>query len=326
MQSPSPRRTLLTLAIAVPTVDEARRIMLEGAQAASAFELRIDAMDPAQIDLAALLRDRPKPVIVTNRPTWEGGNFAGEEERRLGMLAEAAALGAEHVDCEAKAAQALDRSALGRAKLIVSSHDFHEMPDLCAAWDSCAAAGAADIAKVAGMARTVLDGIEALRVFQQRPALPTISLAMGATGVVSRILAARYGAYLTFASLPQPGRETAPGQLSLDDMRHTYRAADMTPATAVVGLVTTRPEPHATCRRYTQELQELGFDAVVVPLDPRGATIPQLKQACMPLGFRGMIIGTGAGDAWDQQGSLLRNAGQEWLPLSADAPLRLLLE
>lgn len=327
MQTPPPFRTLLTLAIAVPTVDEARRIMQEAAGEADAFELRIDAMDPAGIDLAALLRDRPRPVVVTNRPRWEGGSFEGSEARRLDLLTEAAALGAEHVDCEAKAVHALNRAALGQAKLIVSAHDFAAMPDLCVQWNQCAEVGAPDIVKVVGMAESVLDGLQALGVFRACTGLPTVSLAMGAPGVVSRILAPRYGAYLTFASLPRPGQETAPGQLSLDVMRRTYRAADMTSRTAVVGWVTRATNPHAASARFTQEFLALGFDAVVVPLcSAGGISLDPLLTACMSLGFRGMIVDDGAGAGRTNLGPLLRNDGRAWRPLSADAPLRLLLE
>ena len=42
-------------------------------------------------------------------------------------------------------------------------------------------------------------------------------MAMGETGVLTRVLARKFGAFLTFASL-EAGRESAPGQLTLADI------------------------------------------------------------------------------------------------------------
>eukprot|EP00951_Prasinocladus_malaysianus_P020120 scaffold164181_cov37-Prasinocladus_malaysianus.AAC.1 len=64
---------------------------------------------------------------------------------------------------------------------------------------------------------------------------PTIALAMGERGVVTRLLAPKYGGYLTFAALE--GRPSAPGQPTLGDMRRLYRAQSQGPGTRVFGIV-----------------------------------------------------------------------------------------
>ena len=45
---------------------------------------------------------------------------------------------------------------------------------------------------------------------------------MGERGVLSRLLAPKFGAFLTFGALSK-GRESAPGQPPLEDMRQRYR-------------------------------------------------------------------------------------------------------
>src|SRR5216684_1451189 len=68
---------------------------------ADLIELRLDSVcDP---DVAAALAGRRRPVVVTCRPTWEGGRFSGSEDDRRRILAEALALGAEYVDIEWRA-------------------------------------------------------------------------------------------------------------------------------------------------------------------------------------------------------------------------------
>src|SRR5437667_12575641 len=65
---------------------------------ADLIELRLDSVsDPS---VAGALAGRRRMVIVTCRPTWEGGRFAGSEEERKKLLGEALSLGAEYVGVE----------------------------------------------------------------------------------------------------------------------------------------------------------------------------------------------------------------------------------
>lgn len=50
---------------------------------------------------------------------------------------------------------------------------------------------------------------------------PTIALAMGEKGNITRLLAAKYGGYLTFAAL-SPERASAPGQPTIDQLKGLY--------------------------------------------------------------------------------------------------------
>jgi 3-dehydroquinate dehydratase len=61
---------------------------------ADLVELRLDSVtDP---DVAGALEGRRTPVIVTCRPRWEGGAFAGAEEERRRLLDDGLARGAEY--------------------------------------------------------------------------------------------------------------------------------------------------------------------------------------------------------------------------------------
>ena len=51
---------------------------------------------------------------------------------------------------------------------------------------------------------------------------PTIALAMGERGLISRLLAPKYGGYLTFGSLSS-GKESAPGQPTIAQLRDLFR-------------------------------------------------------------------------------------------------------
>ena len=85
----------LCVTVTGATTAELRR-QRDGVVGADLVELRLDTVaDPSP---AGALAERRGPVIVTCRPTWEGGHFAGSEEERKRILLEAWALGADYVD------------------------------------------------------------------------------------------------------------------------------------------------------------------------------------------------------------------------------------
>ncbi len=55
---------------------------------------------------------------------------------------------------------------------------------------------------------------------------------MGERGQPTRMLAAKYGGYLTFGALGG-GKESAPGQPTLHQLKHMYRLPDLTPNSQV---------------------------------------------------------------------------------------------
>ena len=99
--------------------------MKEAGKFADIVELRIDYIDNP--DLKVLLKERTKPVIVTNRAKRQGGLYTGNEADRIGLLKEAIALGAEYIDIEHDAVNEIGDA--GGTKLIASYHNFDETPD-----------------------------------------------------------------------------------------------------------------------------------------------------------------------------------------------------
>jgi len=203
------------------------------AAGADAVECRLDylATVPGEDDLRTLLADAPLPVIVTNRPVEEGGRFAGDEADRIATLAAAARIGGQFFDVELTVAPA-DRPD---AATILSHHDFNAVP---ADLDQIAAemdASPAAVNKIAFAADGPEDAFRAFDVIRACKK-PTVALAMGEAGLASRILAKKFGAFGTFASL-QRGAESAPGQLTLDEFRDLYRWDAIGPETAVYGII-----------------------------------------------------------------------------------------
>ena len=260
-----------------------RRDAIEGADL---VELRLDTVrDP---DAAAALAGRTRPVIVTCRAAWEGGFFTGSEEERRRILDQAMEQGAEFVDIEARAAFAPEMiRAHGGRRLIVSSHVFGPVPDdLEAQWDALRSSGA-EIAKLAVEAHSLTDTLRLMKLADRKgtdAATPGhVLIAMGDAGVASRILSTRISNAWTYA-----GDNVAPGQVSLSRMLNDFRFRDLTPETAVYGVVG-NPVMHSLSPvMHNAGFRCLGIDAVYLPL--LAADAPDVVAFARGLGLSGVSI------------------------------------
>lgn len=233
--TPWPARTLLGVSLAAPDTDSALAAMAEIAPLADVIELRLDLIP--HFDLVRLLAARPRPVVVTYRPRREGGQYDGDETTRLGVLRQAAALGAEVIDIEWDSFAAL--GDVSPARRMISRHYFDGMPTDFAAAHAGLAAHGAEIVKLVGMAQRLADVVPVLETLAATT-VPTVAIAMGGMGVLTRILAPRFypGAWLTYAAAAA-GQAVAPGQISIQDLRARYRAQQLTPATPLRGILST---------------------------------------------------------------------------------------
>lgn len=232
----------------------------EAAAGADLVELRLDTVD--RPDAARALAGRRVPAIVTCRAAWEGGRFEGAEEERERMLAAVLDAGAEFIDVEFTAPFRDRLVARAPDRVVVSSHDFRGVPaDLVQRFAAMRATGAA-VVKLAVLARTLADQ---LPVFALADALPAgdrhVLLAMGESGVATRVLGGRLRNEWTYAGL-----SVAPGQLALDRMRDEFALGAHSVSPRLFGVVG-RPIAHSVSPAiHNAALQAAGLDACYLPL------------------------------------------------------------
>lgn len=268
-------------------------------QGADLIEFRVDDFFTGEHDthaaenqarqLAALISQSPLPCIITCRTGAEGGHYDGPEDARIALfehLARAPGKGQHpprYIDVE-QASYA--RSANLRQKvnlalniqggvgpttpdsptsLILSLHDTHARPaDLLRRLADMYAAPAASIVKVAYQARSLRDSLELLDLHEHAPK-PTIALGMGEFGLLSRILAPKFGGFLTFAAL-RPASATAPGQPTLRDLLNLYRFRSIARTTSVYGVVGYPLGQSLSPLVHNAGFAQVGQDAVYLPL------------------------------------------------------------
>ena len=279
-------KTYIAVALGSCNTLEARRLWTECAVDADIVELRLDLME--EYDLTELLRNRPCPVIVTNRPVREGGRYEGDETERIKVLLKAAELGAEHIDCEADSYQLIKGLELGECKIILSRHNFDGMyADMQHEYKGLYNQGS-DIAKLVCTAEKMTDSVAAINVMRHATS-PVISIAMGHDGAISRILAAKYGAYLTFAA-PNNIEGTAPGQLTINMMKKTYMTDEIDCDTQVYGYISDDEISEQKLDKLNNGLRSSGKNAVVVPMQTGNETPGEIVHAYRELDFASYVV------------------------------------
>ena len=218
---------------------------------ADLVEYRVDRLADDHAAVVDLLNRSPLPCVLTCRSRSEGGEFDGTDAQRIGLIhqvAQATQLPA-YLDVEldsyqrsAALRQAIDALVTApdrdqpRPGLILSTHDFQSRPkDLLRRIETIAKVPSCRVLKVAWMARSLRDNLEVFEIIQRR-VKPTIALCMGEFGLASRVLARKFGAMLTFASLSNEGG-TAPGQPTVSDLKQLYRWNTIDQNTRIFGVI-----------------------------------------------------------------------------------------
>lgn len=239
---------------------------------ADIVEVRLDGVD--RPDPAAALDGRLRPVIVTCRPTWEGGAFDGSEEERHRLLVDAMTAGAEFVDVELRAATALEIVRMRRGRgVIVSSHRFDASDgdlDLPAQFRALRSTGA-EIVKLAvsvdSLAATVpLFELGASAGRDQADGLGHLLIAMGPRGAHTRVLAGRLRNRWTYA-----GDGVAPGQMPAAQLLGDFAFRRIRPDAALYGVVGSPIAHSLSPAMHNAGFADAGFDSVYVALDAKDA-------------------------------------------------------
>jgi len=203
-------------------------------------ELRLDWLksdSERRSFLAWLRRNRPRRAVLlaTCRRREGGGLFAGSVQAELYWLAQAREAGCLWCDLEVETLRKLRRNSIRGyslpQRILLSVHDFERMPPLNPAlgtrWR-----GEVDAIKVAGAARTIMDSTRLLRFAASLR--NCVAVPMGEVGLPARLLALRDGSALAYAPVCAA---TAPGQVSLHEMKHLYRAHALNRQTQVFAVI-----------------------------------------------------------------------------------------
>ena len=187
------------------------------------FELRLDRLAGMADEVEKVLPRLRTPLIITARDPREGGANKLRLRQRRDLLARFLSH-ADYIDVELRSARTL-RAFLAIAKAknvrrIISFHDFKSTPSarLLVMKAHNAKALGADIFKVATRTDTPMELGRLLEfITKKRVNVRLAVMGIGRLGAISRVLLARAGSVLIYASLG-PATDVE-GQLSLEQLR-----------------------------------------------------------------------------------------------------------
>ena len=278
------KKTLLAVPLtrSKPPLDE--QVSAAARAGAEVIELRVDLIrDDAAVE-ALLRQPHALPFIVTIRLPDEGGAWERSEAERIALLDRLGRYGPGYLDVELvawersaelrqKIAALCGRSDEGdrpkgdrRNTLILSHHDLQEAPaELRPVLDRLHASPA-DVLKAVFSAGDALDSCRVLAELRRLgDARRVIALAMGEAGLLTRVLAKKFGAWLTFAA-SELGAESAPGQPTVSDLRRIYRWDALSARTRIFGVIGWPVTHSLSPRLHNALMAKEQIDGVYLPL------------------------------------------------------------
>lgn len=185
---------------------------------------------------------KPRPCIIATLRTKAGGgqldvrSHSGIHKLKL-TLVEAAKRGCSWCDMETEAiGHSLSwlRSEFDalRGKIISSLHDFEETPSDLSGVRDMVERFPGEPVKAATYCNSNADSLRLLALCKGRR--DVIAVPMGEMGLPARVLALAHGSALAYAAV---GEKTAPGQLTLDEMKNLYRADKLDKRSRVYGVI-----------------------------------------------------------------------------------------
>ncbi|MDD3066410.1 MAG: type I 3-dehydroquinate dehydratase [Candidatus Gracilibacteria bacterium] len=205
---------------------EAKKLISKAGKAADIIEVWLDGVeDLNQAKVAAIVKLTKKPVILNLKDKKEKGVFRGKDSERFALLTKSKAA---YVDLPlsfpAKLIQQF-RKENPQTKLILSFHDFTEMPSIQALrqLSKKAIQLKADVIKLVGFAKKFSDNLPILQISHELAETKKefLTIAMGEKGEVTRSITPLLGGLGMFALLDAKNK-TAAGQIPAKELRQLW--------------------------------------------------------------------------------------------------------
>jgi 3-dehydroquinate dehydratase/shikimate dehydrogenase len=279
--------------IAATTLDEMAQLVPLALRHTELLELRIDYFkDYREFDKFIFwlrnFRQKKMPTfIATCRRVAVGGRFVGHIGDEAMRVVLAGHFGCHWKDISVETAEHFGarhlHAWLGKPKIIVSHHDFQGTPrNLRPLLRRLERAGG-EVVKIAAQCNSLRDALRLLALARGRR--DVIAVPMGEVGLPARVLALAHGGALAYASV---GEKTAPGQLTLEEMKNLYRADKLTKKTRVYGVIGDPVAHSLSPLMHNLAFQKRKLDAVYLPFLVRD--LKDFLAAVQPLNIAGFSV------------------------------------
>jgi 3-dehydroquinate dehydratase / shikimate dehydrogenase len=283
--------------VAAPRAREAWRQIRQALKFTRTIELRLDWFEDMSEVTACLAQLPISPAratfLATCRRRVAGGHFGGSIPIQVALLRAANRFGCQWCDLEAESLVHPPQNLRGRIRerghWLLSWHNFEGAPSETSLrkqlrrfevqrrkWGFAAI-------KMATQCDSLSESLRLLRL--ARGKRNVIAVPMGDVATPARILALREGSALAYAPVEI---STAPGQVSLEEMKNLYRADQLDRRTRVYGVIGDPVRHSLSPLLHNAGFRARGVHAVYVPFLVKG--LPDFLDAIEPLGIRGFSV------------------------------------
>ena len=262
----------ICVSVYAETADELAGLLKRAEALADVVELRFDGLDAEGIRDAFDHLTSEKQILITMRPREQGGTSTRTLTDRIGFWME----------------YALHRSIDHGSIWIDHEHDLIESKDFMFWVDQCfvirskhylegqiadlnktytAAVSDDEVAKIVVSVKDAAEAIDIWKLLQKSndEGKRLIPIAMGEAGKWTRILGPAYGAFLTYGAL-EAGGETAPGQITAEDMTNVFRVRELDRETKVYGVLAGNTSYSISPWMHNAAFKSAGLNSVFIPI------------------------------------------------------------
>jgi 3-dehydroquinate dehydratase/shikimate dehydrogenase len=255
----------ICVSVCAETANEFQKKIEIGEKNADFIELRFDCLNESEIEQFFELPSSKKTELFTFRPKDQGGKRDLTDEERLNFWSSWKTDNL-WVDFEFDLFQTLIDAGFTRRLIICSHHDFNAVPENLTDIYEKIIQAKADVVKIAVQAGDATDGLALMKLLERAKAenRELIPIAMGESGIWTRILGLSRGAFMTFAALDEASA-TAPGQLTAQEMIDVYRVKELDQNTEIYGLIGGSVSHSVSPQIHNAAFQFHKLNAVYVP-------------------------------------------------------------
>jgi len=226
-------------------------------------------------------------LLATCRRRSAGGRFAGSIAGQIAHLNEAIAAGCQWFDLEIETVRQcppeLLQVLLAGGRQLTSAHFFDRMPNNLQRVADELAQGRSDAIKIAAHCDSLRDAQKIFALAGKRKNI--VAIPMGDSALPARLLAVREGSAFTYAPVENV---TAPGQVSLDEMKRVYRLDRLTRRTRVYGVIGDPIAHSLSPQMHNAAFEVRRLDAVYLPFLVRD--LRDFLDSVEPLGIHGFSV------------------------------------
>ena len=262
----------ICISVCTETADELVKLLRRAEEVADVIEVRLDGLKPDQIAPVFDRLQSEKTILLTIRPKSQGGKTDYNIQDRMSLWTQYAM----HKRIDHKAIWIDHETDLIPKKeflfwtedcfVIRSQHDLDGVPDdLNRVYDRTVSD--TEVGKIAVQAKDITDTIGVWNLLKRanEEGKKIVPVAMGEAGKWTRILGSAHGAFMTYAAL-ETGSETAPGQISVEDMTDVFRVKEHDENTGVYGIVAANTSYSVSPWMHNAAFKAAGLNSVFVPL------------------------------------------------------------